>query len=172
MIALIKSSDHALTDASKRLIHSYSSDLISAVSGGKVVTLKHFLIGVGLHNITGLKAPIKILSHLGHSIDYNLVCEIETSRAEEAIKNLEEHDHLYDDTAECILTYWWADNFNQNIETQTGHGAIDSTHIVEFSEGVVQSNSMVSLIDGNFISLHEIWCCLSRYYQDLCILSW
>ena len=30
--------------------------------------------------------------------------------------------------------YWWADNFNQKLESLTGHGVIDSTHIVEFSE--------------------------------------
>ena len=32
------------------------------------------------------------------------------------------------------MTYWWADNFNQKLESLTGHGVIDSTHIVEFSE--------------------------------------
>ena len=62
-------------------MRSYGSDLIHRVTRGKVVTLKHFLIGLGLHNITGLKTAIKILSHLGHSIDYNLVCEVETSEA-------------------------------------------------------------------------------------------
>ena len=69
----------------KQLVTSYSSDLITGVTRGKVVTLKHFLIGVGLHNIT-----IKILSHLGHCIDYNLVCEVETAQAEAALKSLEE----------------------------------------------------------------------------------
>ena len=28
----------------------------------------------------------------------------------------------------------WFDNFNQNVDSHTGKGAIDSTHIVEFSE--------------------------------------
>ena len=42
----------------KRLVLSYSSDLIAAVSRGEVVTLKQFLLGIGLRNITGLKAPI------------------------------------------------------------------------------------------------------------------
>ena len=54
------------------------------------MTLKHFLIGIGLHNLTGLKAPIKILSNLGHSTNYNLVCEVETAEAELALKLLEE----------------------------------------------------------------------------------
>ena len=84
--AVLKSEDHFLSDSMKRLVTSYSSDLITGVTQGKVVTLKHFLIGVGLHNITGLKTPIKILSHLGHCIDYNLVCEVETAQAEAALK--------------------------------------------------------------------------------------
>ena len=74
-------SDCGNSDVIERLVHSYGSDLIQGVTSGKVVTLKHFLIGLGLHNVTGLKTPIKILSHLGHSIDYNLVCEVETAEA-------------------------------------------------------------------------------------------
>ena len=36
---------------------------------------------------------------------------------------------------ESVLTYWWFDdNFNQNVDSHTEKGAIDSTHIVEFSE--------------------------------------
>ena len=130
---LLKPEDHSLLDSMRRLVLSYSSNLIASVSRGKVVTLKQFLLGVGLHNITGLKTPIRILSHLGHCIDYNLVCEIETSQAEEAIKHLENME-LTETSIDTPITYWWADNFNQTLETQAGHGAIDSTHIVEFTE--------------------------------------
>ena len=56
--SLLKSGDHCLSDSMKQLVLSYSSDLIAAVSRGKVVTLTQFLIGIGLHNITDLKAPI------------------------------------------------------------------------------------------------------------------
>ena len=87
--SLLKSEDHSLSDPMKRLILSYSSDLIAAVSRGKVVTLKQFLLGIGLHNITGLKAPIQIFSHLGHCIDCNIFCGIETTQAVEAMKHLE-----------------------------------------------------------------------------------
>ena len=41
---------------------------------------------------------------------------------------------IYTLSTDTELTYWWADNFSQSLETQTGHGAICSTHIVEFSE--------------------------------------
>ena len=68
-----------------RLISSYGYDLIHGVTRRKIVTPKHFLLGVGLHNMTGLKLPITILSHLGHSISYDLLCEIETTEAEVAL---------------------------------------------------------------------------------------
>ena len=108
--------DRGNSDIIKRVVHSYGPDLIHGVHGvtrGKVVTLKHFLIGLGLHNITGLKTPIKILSHLGHSIDYNLVCKVET--AEAAQKWMSESQSLQQ-IQESVFTYWWFDNFNQNID--------------------------------------------------------
>ena len=108
-------------------------DFIHGVIRGKAVTLKHFLIGLGLHNIPGLKTLIKILSHLGHSIDYNLLCEVETAEAEAAQKWMSESQSLQQNQ-ESVLTYWWFDNFNQNVDSHSGKGAIDSTHIVEFSE--------------------------------------
>ena len=74
------------TDSIERLIHSFSSNMIHVISRGKVMTEKHFLLGLGIHNITGQKLPIKILHELGHSIEYNKVCEIETAQAELAIK--------------------------------------------------------------------------------------
>ena len=46
------------------------------------MTAKHFLIGLGLHSITEQKKPIQLLIRLGHSIDYNMVCEIETAHAQ------------------------------------------------------------------------------------------
>ena len=111
--------------------------MIHGVTRGKVVTLKHFLPGVGLHNITGLKLPIRVLSHLGHCIDYDLVCDIETAEAEVAQK-MYENDLTQltqiSTTEAPILTYWWADNFSQTLESYSGHSVINSTHIVEFSE--------------------------------------
>ena len=102
--SLSKSEDHSLSDSMKRLVLSYTSDFIAAVSRGKVVTLKQFLLDTGLHSITGLEAPIRILSHLGHCIDYNLVCEIETTLAEEAIKQLENME-IYTPSTDTELTY-------------------------------------------------------------------
>ena len=65
---------------------SCTRDLIHGVTRGKVISLKHFLVGMGLHNITGQKLPIQMLSRLGHSVDYNTVCE---AQAEIALQNAE-----------------------------------------------------------------------------------
>ena len=54
--SLLKSEDHSLSYSTKRLVLSYSSDIIAAVSRRKGV---QFLLGIGLH-ITGLKAPIQV----------------------------------------------------------------------------------------------------------------
>ena len=73
----------------ERLSLSYTRDLIHGVTRGKLITLKHFLVGMGLHSITGQKLPIQMLSRLGHSVDYNTVCEIETAQAEIPLQNAE-----------------------------------------------------------------------------------
>ena len=71
------------------LSFSYTRDFIHGVTRGKVINLKHFLVRIGLHNITGQKLPIQMLSRLGNSVDYNIVCEIETAQAEIALHNTE-----------------------------------------------------------------------------------
>ena len=100
--------------------------------------LKHFLLGVGLHNITGSKTPIKILLNLGHCINNHLVCEVERAEAEVALKCIEDGHGIQPlqplNENASVLTFWWADNFNQTFETQFGMGKINLTHIVEFSE--------------------------------------
>ena len=76
----------------QRYVHSFGSDLVNAMANGKIVTLKYFLLGLGLHNITDLRMPIKVLSHLGRCTDYNLVCEIKTAEAEIDLQWLAEHE--------------------------------------------------------------------------------
>ncbi len=104
---------------------------------GKTITAKHFLLGLGLHNITGQKVPIQIVNHLGHCIDYNLVCEIETAQAKAAENTAKSSGALPIkpiSPSHSVLTYFWVDNFGMNLETKTGHGAINSTHMVAFQE--------------------------------------
>ena len=53
------------------------------------MTPKHFLLGLGLHSITGQKKPVQIASHLGHSMTYDKVMEIETAQAQKSQKLLD-----------------------------------------------------------------------------------
>ena len=132
---LLRNKDHPNREALTRLIESYTSNLIHDVTRGKVITTKHFLLGLGLHNITGQRLPIQILHRLGHCMDYNFVCEIETAQAETAQMLATESGSLPLKPAsrtETVLTYFWVDNFDMNLETQPGKGALNLTHLVAF----------------------------------------
>ena len=138
---ILKSKDNPLSGSMQRYVHSFGSYLVNAMANGKIVTLEHFLSGLGLHNITGLRMPTKVLSHLGHCIDYNLVCEIETAEAEIALQWLAEHEissiqQDYEDSDVQHIVFWWSDNFSQKLDSASGYGTIDATHIVEFKEKV------------------------------------
>ena len=134
---LLRNKDHPNREALTHSIESYISDLIHGVTRSKVITTKHFLLGLGLHNITGRRPPIQILHRLGHCIDYNFVCEIETAQAETAQMLATESEALPlkpASGAETVLTYFWVDNFDMNLETENGEGALNSTHLVAFQD--------------------------------------
>ncbi|CAB4006804.1 Hypothetical predicted protein [Paramuricea clavata] len=66
-----------------------------------------------------------------------MVCEIETAHAQANQKISETHGTLSLSPAteeHAVLTFFWVDNFDMNLETQTGHGAINSTHMIAFQE--------------------------------------
>ena len=136
---LLDSSGHSESNTVKRLVESYSSDLIHGVTRGKVITAKHFLLGLGLHNLTGQKKKrVQILNRLGHCIEYNAEREIKTAHAEAV------QQQYYDSgvlpvrpitSQHTVNTFFWADNFDVNLETQTGHGAVQhSMHMIAFQE--------------------------------------
>ena len=87
--------------------------------------LKHFIRGVGLHNITGQQLPVRILSNLGHCIAYKTVCQSETAEAEIARQLYQEGASpglrpISDDDV-VFLTHFWADNFNKKLENDKGN---------------------------------------------------
>ena len=134
---LLKAPGHSNSVFTQRLIDSFSQDLVHGVSRGRVITLKHFALGVGMHNITGQKFPARILYSLGYCIDYESVCQSETAEAEIARQLYEEgmSPGLQPKTEEdSVLTHFWADNFNKKVESDTGKDMINSTHLVKFQE--------------------------------------
>ena len=77
-------------DALPRLVESFCADFVHAVSKGEVITPKHYLLSLGMHNMTGQKLPIQIVNKLGHCISYPETCEIEAAFAELSIKQSKE----------------------------------------------------------------------------------
>ena len=53
---LLKSDKHSFSRSENitRVVESYAADLVHVVSRGEIITSKHFLLGLGIHNITGL----------------------------------------------------------------------------------------------------------------------
>lgn len=134
---LLKSSDESQTEKVSRLVESYSADFIHGVSKGACITKKHFLLALGLHNLTGQKKVTQITHRLGHSISYGKTCEIELAQAQKAqeLAKLSSMLPLKPITAlDYVLTVFWADNFDMNVEAQCGGGAIDITHMMAFQE--------------------------------------
>ena len=121
-----------------RLVNSFAQDLVRGVTNGKIILAKHFLIALGLHNMTGQKQVVDILHRLGHSNSYSQMCEIETAQAEAAIERSMSSSILSlkppQNSDGFILTYFWVDNFDMKIDNQTGGGMINITTLVAFQE--------------------------------------
>ena len=58
---------HGTSLTAERLIDSFSQDIMYAVSKREFLTLKHGSVGLVLHNLTGQKFPLHVLSRLGIS---------------------------------------------------------------------------------------------------------
>ena len=122
---------HGTSLTAERLIDSFSQDIMYAVSKGEFLTLKHASVGLELHNLTGQKLPLQVLSRLVHSMTYDQICEVETAQAElvQHLKSLSLPLPIcpIGEESKVLTTFWW-DNFNQNIETASGQG-LSTTHL-------------------------------------------
>lgn len=65
-----------------RLVESYAYDIVQWVTRGPAIQKKHFLLGQGLHNLSGSRKLVDIIYKLKNCISYNLACEIESAQAE------------------------------------------------------------------------------------------
>ena len=136
---LINQSNHHLIPSANiaRIVESLAQDITSAVTRGKYIQPKQFLLGQGLHNLTGSRKVIDIVHKLGHCIPYNTVCEIETAQAECALEAAKQSSILKlkpASSAETVFTYYWVDNFDVKVERMGGGGSINTTHLMAFQE--------------------------------------
>ena len=163
LTTLLKSTKHSTVRSKNitRLIDSYSADMIHGVTRGEVLTAKHFLIALGLHNMTGQKKVVEVVSKLGHCISYTRTCEIETALAQKAQLLATQTSALPlkpSTSRDSVLTFLGVDNFDLNIDRQCGGGAINITNLVAFQE--ISDGS--SVVDDNV----NIQRTKSRYVQD------
>ncbi|XP_066931362.1 uncharacterized protein [Clytia hemisphaerica] len=119
-----------------RLIESFTSDFIHNISHGKVITPKHYLFALGLHNLTGQKQPVEITNKFGHCISYGTCCEIETALSEAAVEKsrLANILKVRPIDQEYISTWFWVDNFDIMLDKAGGGGSVNTTHLVAFQE--------------------------------------
>ena len=68
------------------MIESIASDLVFGSTSGKSIQLKHFLLGIGLHDLT--RKVIDIVHGLGHCLAYNLTMDIKTGVAEQVVEKM------------------------------------------------------------------------------------
>ena len=68
-------------DQRTHLVISVSDDIVYAVTKGQVKPSKHCLLGLGITSIAGSRKVIDLLNTFGHSLNYNMVEELETDVA-------------------------------------------------------------------------------------------
>ena len=135
----------------KRLLISFGSDIVIGVMRGRMLTKKRYFLSLGLHSMIGTKTIITILNKLGHCLNYNKTCEIETASSDSTSIRAKEKNILTTLPVgdEIIITFFWTDNFDVNIESQKGGGSIHTTHLMTFQESVEgipnNTNSNISL---------------------------
>ena len=126
---------------SSRLVDSFSQDLVYGV--GKTLTEKHFLMALGLHNMTGQRNVIEVLSKFGQCISYKQTCEILKANAESVIQRSKLSSLLPinpETEQKIVLTYFWVDNFDLLTDARYGGGSINITTMMAFQEGKVENN--------------------------------
>ena len=121
-----------------RLTESISQDIVFNLCEGKVLQSKHFLLALGLHNLTGSRKVLDIVHKLGHCLSYNSVCDIETAQAElvqEEAANTTILPVRPNSNGTPVYTHFWVDNFDINVDKQVGGGSIHTTHLMAFQKG-------------------------------------
>ena len=118
-----------------RIVDCLAQDIVFNVLRRKVPLKKQFLLGLGLHSLSGSRQIIEILFKFGHCVSYDYVCDVETAYAEVAQENAKQGftlplQPLIRELA--IFSHFWVDNFDVLIDSQSGGGSINTTHMVAF----------------------------------------
>ena len=153
-----------LTHIQERMVESIASDIVYGSTSGKFIQLKHFLSAVGLHDLTGSRKVVDIVHGLGHCLSYNLTMDIKTGVAEQVLQKIKDTEilplqPLTEDGS--VPTSFWVDNFDINIDSLLGGGAINNTHLMAFQEKTdqatfVENNTPVERRKSRKIFIDEV----------------
>ena len=94
-------------------------------------------MGLGLHNLSGSRKIVDIVHKVGHSISYNLTCDIETGLAEGVLKASKEGNVLPIkpiSAGDTVFTHYWVDTFDVKIDRINGGGSVNTTHLVAYQQ--------------------------------------
>ena len=107
---------HRIGITQSRIIDSFCSDVMFAISNRYFLTLKVVALGLGLHSKTGMKSPIELLHRLGHCISYDQVNHRETIQTELVQQySLSLQLPLIPCNPESkVSTIFWLDNLDRN----------------------------------------------------------
>ena len=119
------------------VIESSAQNIAFAVMKGKVLQRKQLLLALGLHSLTGGRKVIDIIHKLCHCMSYNLTSKTETAQAKFFLLAATQTTLLPlipATPSNTVFTYFWANNFDMNIERMVGRGSVNTTHLVAFQK--------------------------------------
>ena len=134
-----------------RIANSLAQDIVYNVLQRKVPLKKQFLLGLGLHSLSGSRQIIDILFRFGSCVSYDYVCDVETAYAEAAKEKAKlgftlPLQPILRELA--IFSHFWVDNFDVLIDKQSGGGSINTTHMVAFqrpNQNAIKRTTKVSV---------------------------
>jgi hypothetical protein len=85
-----------------RLTNSFGSDLVYAVSRGKIKPKKHILLPFTVKSLTGNVEMIQTLNRLGHGVSYSQVEEIDTALCLQKMATCETTSHYQEIFFQCV----------------------------------------------------------------------
>ena len=155
--ALLKYKTKSAGDTVLLAVDSMIDDVIHSISNGDIYTVKHILMGCGMHSISGSRQDIDIMHKMNNCCSYDLVRAIETAQAELAIELSSRQFPLplapKDDFCYVLLRIWW-DNFD--VIKENKEGSLHTCHGVAYtdeSDGTIERDTSIQLTKSSRRSL-------------------
>ena len=134
---LSKPEKHSVSGNGTCLIESYAAYMVYGVTKENMIPAKHFLLALGLHNITGKQMVVGINKKLGYCKNYNTTREMETTqamRAQQLAAKSSIFSIITNSDKIIVLPYFWEDKFDHIVDHQARSGPINTMDLVVYLE--------------------------------------